>query len=58
MEPILTLLDRGAAANLANELKHWYGGSLSFPEVSDRPYVIGNFVSTLDGVVCVCNTRE
>ncbi len=51
MEPILTLLNRGAAANLPNELKHRYGGSLSFPEVSDRPYVIGNFVSTLDGVV-------
>ena len=51
MEPIRTLLDRGAAVNLPNELKNLYGGSLSFPEVSDRPYVIANFVSTLDGVI-------
>jgi riboflavin biosynthesis pyrimidine reductase len=36
--------------NLPSELEKIYDGDLSFPE-TDRPYVIGNFVQTLDGVV-------
>jgi riboflavin biosynthesis pyrimidine reductase len=35
---------------LPSELVELYDGDLSFPEV-DRPYVIGNFVQTIDGVV-------
>src|SRR6185437_15847976 len=36
--------------NLPAELAELYGGDLSFPE-GRRPYVIGNFVQTMDGVV-------
>jgi riboflavin biosynthesis pyrimidine reductase len=36
--------------NLPAELAELYGGDLSFPKVR-RPYVIGNFVQTIDGVV-------
>jgi riboflavin biosynthesis pyrimidine reductase len=50
-----TLLDRREApANsvLPEELRIAYGGDLWFPPSrAQRPYVIGNFVSTLDGVV-------
>lgn len=35
---------------LTPTLKSLYGGGLSFPVLPDRPYVIGNFVQTLDGV--------
>ena len=35
---------------LPPELIKLYDGDLSFPETK-RPYVIGNFVQTLDGVV-------
>ncbi|MEX2301939.1 MAG: dihydrofolate reductase family protein [Bryobacterales bacterium] len=54
MEPITTLFDtnRDTGRNvLTEDLRILYGGDLEFPEHSDRPYVIGNFVSTLDGVV-------
>ena len=55
MEPIRTLLESKtveASPGLSPELHHLYGGDLHFPEASDsRPYVIGNFVATLDGVV-------
>ena len=54
MKPITTLLDRENTlerAVLPEELTILYGGDLRFPEHDDRPYVIGNFVSTLDGVV-------
>src|SRR5690349_7554855 len=54
MKPITTLLDRDNTlepAVLAEDLAILYGGDLRFPERDDRPYVIGNFVSTLDGVV-------
>jgi len=54
MTPITTLLDRGNTlepAVLPEYLATLYGGDLRFPEHHDRPYVIGNFVSTLDGVV-------
>lgn len=54
MKPIATLLDRQDTLErgvLPEELIILYGGDLRFPEHDDRPYVIGNFVSTLDGVV-------
>ena len=54
MEQIITLFDRNRALEknvLPEELKVLYGGDLRFPEVDARPYVIGNFVSTIDGVV-------
>jgi len=54
IEPIRTLLDRAAQHTtvLPTELRNLYGGDLSFPGgADDRPYVISNFVSTLDGVV-------
>ena len=54
MEPITTLLDRTDALGpsvLSEKLRNLYGGDLRFPLHRDRPYVIGNFVSTLDGVV-------
>jgi riboflavin biosynthesis pyrimidine reductase len=50
-----TLIDRREAPAhpvLPEELKIAYGGDLWFPPpVPERPYVIGNFVSTVDGVV-------
>ena len=49
--PLETLLDvvRGDNFPLPPELTTLYG-SLRFPVHEDRPYVIGNFVTTLDGV--------
>lgn len=56
MEPIRTLLDRAGSpgsAVLPAELRRLYGGELQFPAAAlpSRPYVIGNFVSTFDGIV-------
>src|SRR5512140_2043040 len=55
MEPIRTLIDLQCASPgplLPDELRVLYGGDLSFPAFSgERPYVVGNFVSTLDGVI-------
>jgi riboflavin biosynthesis pyrimidine reductase len=55
MEQIRTLIDlQGASSGplLPDELRLLYGGDLRFPPFSGaRPYVVGNFVSTLDGVV-------
>jgi riboflavin biosynthesis pyrimidine reductase len=54
MEQINTLLDRSKAQDqpvLPEELKILYGRDLRFPALDVRPYVIGNFVSTIDGVV-------
>jgi riboflavin biosynthesis pyrimidine reductase len=55
MEPIRTLIDPQEASPgplLPDELRLLYGGDLRFPAFSgERPYVVGNFVSTLDGVV-------
>jgi riboflavin biosynthesis pyrimidine reductase len=54
MEQITTLLDKNRERDhivLPEELRILYGGDLRFPEHDDQPYVIGNFVSTLDGVV-------
>ncbi len=55
MGQIRTLLDRQELAGptvLPEALSALYGGDLRLPgSGSGRPYVIGNFVSTLDGVV-------
>ncbi len=54
MQPLKTLLDYSSppTAVLPETLRHLYGGDLSFPQSpAGRPYVVGNFVSTLDGVV-------
>src|ERR1017187_9673460 len=52
---IRTLIDRREApaqAVLPEELRSAYGGGLRFPPPGpERLYVIGNFVSTVDGVV-------
>lgn len=47
-----TLLDRtdGPPIPLPGKLRDLYGGPLSFPR-AERPYVIANFVSSIDGVV-------
>jgi len=50
-----TLFEREAQREpplLPNGLRARYGGDLRFPSTPrDRPYVVANFVSTLDGVV-------
>jgi riboflavin biosynthesis pyrimidine reductase len=54
MEPIVTLYERTPAspATLPPTLARLYGGGLALPQGKDtRPYVIANFVETLDGVV-------
>lgn len=55
MQPIQSLLDHAPAVGplrLPGELYRLYGGDLRFPPAAEgRPHVIGNFVSTLDGVV-------
>jgi riboflavin biosynthesis pyrimidine reductase len=54
MEQITTLLDRDGALDdgvLPEDLRILYSGDLRFPADPDRIYVVGNFVSTLDGVV-------
>lgn len=55
MELIRTLLERQDPVNppaLPEDLRTLYGGDLQFSASGDgRPHVIGNFVSTLDGVV-------
>ncbi len=51
---IITLYEREEPKEqfLTPELQRLYGGDLSFPKPdSNRPYVIGNFVETMDGVV-------
>lgn len=54
-EIIRTFIDRREASEpsvLPEELRLFYGGDLRFPPSGRRrPYVIGNFVSTVDGVV-------
>ena len=47
----------GVPIPLAPELVALYG-SLAFPPHAGRPYVIGNFVSTLDGVVALGGPRS
>lgn len=50
---LATLIDRAPAPAwpLPPPLAGWYGGPLGFPAPAGRPYVIANFVTTLDGVV-------
>jgi riboflavin biosynthesis pyrimidine reductase len=54
-EIIRTLIDRQKTSEpcvLPEALRVAYGGDLRFPQSGlQRPYVIGNFVSTVDGVV-------
>ncbi len=52
LTPLETLMDTAAGPEVAlpPELRRLYG-PLRLPSCSDRPYVISNFVSTLDGVV-------
>ncbi|HLG61196.1 MAG TPA: dihydrofolate reductase family protein [Ktedonosporobacter sp.] len=53
LTPLETLYDRQYEQQLLPlpaELANLYG-SLGFPAHPDRPYIIGNFVTTLDGVV-------
>lgn len=55
MEPLITLYDCETPdpATLPPALATSYGGGLTFPirETSTRPYVIANFVETLDGII-------
>jgi riboflavin biosynthesis pyrimidine reductase len=55
MEPIITLYERDPApvATLPAALAERYGSGLAIPEAGPdvRPYVIANFVETVDGVV-------
>jgi len=55
MEAIRTLIDQQDASpgpSLPDDLRVLYGGDLRFQASSGRrPYVVGNFVSTLDGVI-------
>jgi riboflavin biosynthesis pyrimidine reductase len=54
MDPIQTLYehDPAPAETLPAAIAKTYGGGLAFPQRRDgRPYVIANFVSTLDGVI-------
>jgi riboflavin biosynthesis pyrimidine reductase len=48
-----TLYERRPATRqvLTPELQELYGGDLDWPRPPERPYVIANFVETLDGVV-------
>lgn len=53
MQLLKTLIDRdkyGGPA-LTPSLHELYDGNLQFPAASGTPYVIANFVSTLDGVI-------
>ena len=53
LTPLETLYDPEQGRNLLplpSELANLYG-RLGFPEHPDRPYILGNFVTTLDGVV-------
>jgi riboflavin biosynthesis pyrimidine reductase len=55
MEPIITLYEHEAAAitTLPPVLATYYGGGFTLPEqeAGTRPYVIANFVETLDGII-------
>jgi hypothetical protein len=54
MEHITTLFDQDGVLDdsvLPEDLRILYSGDLQFPAHPDQTYVVGNFVSTLDGVV-------
>jgi riboflavin biosynthesis pyrimidine reductase len=59
LETIWTATNAGAGAGpsrgdpMPAELVERYGGSLEIPIVPDRPTLLANFVSTLDGVVAL-----
>jgi riboflavin biosynthesis pyrimidine reductase len=59
LAPLETLFEseHGIELPLTPELAKGYG-SLSFPVHSGRPYVISNFVTTLDGVASLGSGRE
>jgi riboflavin biosynthesis pyrimidine reductase len=61
IEPIWTgasepSTDRVRAAALPPELRSRYASTLDFPLRGDRPTIVDNFVSTLDGVVALDRT--
>src|SRR5215813_1749292 len=54
MQPLRTLFDSAAPSEppLPPGLRELYDGNLNFPHTgTNRPYVIANFVSTLDGII-------
>lgn len=54
MQRLVTVFDGAGPPGrpvLPAGLRECFGGDLSFPQVPGRPYVVGNFVSTMDGVV-------
>ncbi len=55
MDPIMTLYERAPAPDqsLPAALAQRYGGGLAIPEAGPggRPYVVANFVETVDGVI-------
>ncbi|MBI2984181.1 MAG: dihydrofolate reductase family protein [Candidatus Kerfeldbacteria bacterium] len=54
MDPLKTLVDNQTRADpawLPEELRRLYDGDLVFTRRTDRPTVVANFVSSLDGVV-------
>lgn len=54
MKLLNTLIDRDTGHNeqtLTAPLLNLYDGDLHFPAIAGEPYVIANFVSTLDGVI-------
>lgn len=53
MEPIVTLYEREPVSpdTLPPPLSTLYGGGLFIPISEERPYVVANFVETIDGVV-------
>jgi riboflavin biosynthesis pyrimidine reductase len=59
LDPLETLyeLQQGAELPLPSVLASLYG-RLQFPPHTDRPYVIGNFVTTLDGVVALNDSDQ
>ena len=49
---INTLYDATDSAGfLSAALRRGYGGDLNFPQEGARPFIVGNFVQTLDGIV-------
>ncbi len=53
LSPLQTLIDDTGelVIPLSPQLEALYGGSLRFPAHPDRPYIISNFVASIDGVV-------
>ena len=54
MDCLRTLFDRQPVSSppaLPDGLSQLYDGDLQFPQIADRPYIVANFATTLDGVV-------